>query len=799
MLSYEKGIGEYKDWILCEEKPDLRHQGKCESIMALGNGYLGLRSAYEESYVGQVRNLFVAGTFNKSTPGEVTELPNAADVTEMQIFLNGEQFTMNTGAVVSYARCLNLKDGELTREVIWQSTAKETYRLLFRRFVSIEDLHTIAFKVTIEPLTGDARIRVKTGISCRMTNSGSQHFREGDKQVYDKRFMQLVQITTESGIDFVTGCSCSMASGGSLIHEAEEFGVERRKIFGIYSLDAEKNQGVTFEKIVNIFTSRDQEERDNYSLKKLKAKALAHLKNISLQNYDTLLDRSKKEWKAYWEAVEISIESQNSEDLLTLRFAQYHLLIMTPRHDRRFSIGAKALSGEGYKGHVFWDTEIFMLPYFQYSMPQVARQLLMYRYENLEGARSKAAKYGYQGAMYPWETAFTGEEETPDWAALNILTGKPTRVWSGEKEHHITADIAYSLWQYYLSTDDFAFMRDYGSELLFECAWFWCSRLQWNRQLERYEIRDVIGPDEYTEHIDNNAYTNYMAHYVIEAAVRLYELLQSEHAGLFEALDAKLKLQERYDVYRKALEKLYLPTPDADGVIPQDDTFLNKKEIDIAEYRESALKQSILLDYSRNQIVDLQVLKQADVVMLFYTLKRLFDRQTIEAGWKYYEPRTIHDSSLSSAIHSIVAAYFGDTADAYRFFKEACRVDMGQNPISSNTGIHAASMGGIWMMTVFGFGGVYNNEGSLELNPQLPEAWSRLSFSFYWKSKKIMVRVTRDEIFIASDSCEEIPMKVHGRDYALKGRLILKQREVSPIEEADLSTGCDQASLRDII
>jgi hypothetical glycosyl hydrolase len=769
MLLYDKGMGNNKNWILAEDMFDSRYQGKCESVMALGNGYLGMRAALEESYIGQTRNLFVAGTFNRFHPEEVTELPNAADITEFQIYLNSERFTLDTGEILGYTRYINLKEAELVREVLWKSPENEVFQLEFRRFASLDDLHTICFKVKIKALTSDTVVTIKTGIDGRMTNSGSQHFIEGDKQVYDKKFMQLIQTTTESDIDFVLN-SCCLIEGCKDI----EFGVERRRIYGIYKFHVLKESEIVFEKIANVFTSRDKEYMEGCNIESLKRASLEHLQQMSQLGYDVLFHKSKKKWSAYWKHVEVNIDSKNQEDILAVRFAQYHLMSMTPMHDTRFNIGAKGLTGEGYKGHVFWDTEIFMVPYFQYNMPNIARQLLMYRYNNLEGARNKALRFGYKGAMYPWETAFSGEEETPEWAALNIMTGKPTRVWAGLKEHHITADIAYAVWQYYLSTNDIEFMANYGYEIIFESAWFWCSRLYWNTELGRYEIRDVIGPDEYTEHIDNNAYTNYMAHYVISVAINLFERLQLENRSVFDRLNLILNLTARYKTYKLSADKLYLPSVNEEGILPQDDTFLSKNKIDITQYRVNNLKQSILLDFSRNQVVDLQVLKQADVVMLFYTMRKHFNLRTVQESWKYYESKTIHDSSLSYAVHGIVATYLQDIQGAYSLFRSACMIDMGQNPISSSTGIHAASMGGIWMMVVFGFGGLFNNEGELELNPLLPEEWFKLNFSIFWRGQRVRFEISKDSIRIDTDSQEELSIKICGKCYKFKNMLALK-------------------------
>lgn len=442
---------------------------------------------------------------------EVTELPNAADVTELLIHINGEEFSLDSGKVLEYSRKLNLKDGELSREILWENNKGETYKILLRRFVSLDDLHLIGMRVEITALTAAAEISFKTGINGRQTNSGVQHFHDGDKRVYDNKYMQLIQTTSHSKIDFLINSSLKLYKNKKEEDSELSYSLERRRIYCSLKTVAPKGETIVLEKINNVFTSLD---KDSYrDLEEFKRLSLDHIKKRSQSTYFELFAASQKKWADYWDMVEIDLESENDFDELAIRFAQYHLLIMTPFHDDRFSVGAKALTGEGYKGHVFWDTEIFILPYFQYTIPKIARNLLKYRFNIIEGARNKARKFGYAGAMYPWETAFTGEEETPEWAAINILTGKATRVWSALKEHHITADIAYAVWNYYLSTDDEDFMNSYGSEIIFECAEFWFRRLQWNKDKNRYEIKDLIGPDEYTEHIDNNAYTNYMTHY----------------------------------------------------------------------------------------------------------------------------------------------------------------------------------------------------------------------------------------------------------------------------------------------
>ncbi|KHF28388.1 Kojibiose phosphorylase [Anoxybacillus sp. BCO1] len=324
----------------------------------------------------------------------------------------------------------------------------------------------------------------------------------------------------------------------------------------------------------------------------------------------------------------ITIESENEFDQLAIRFAHYHLIIMTPAHDARFGVAAKGLTGEGYKGHSFWDTEIFILPFFTYTFPHIARSLLEYRYNTIEGARRKARANGYEGAMYPWESAFTGDEVTPVWGAVDIVTGKATKIWSGFIEQHITSDIAFAVWQYYKVTGDEDFMKRCGYEMLFDTATFWASRLEWNEEKKQYHINDVIGPDEYKEHVNNNAFTNYMAHWNIETAIRYYERLKESDPALLDALHEKIGVHEAYKKWKEKVDLIYLPQPrEEDLVIPQDDTYLTKQIIDLTKYKKQTRVGTIFEDYNLEQVNNIQVSKQADIMVLFYLLENKFSQE----------------------------------------------------------------------------------------------------------------------------------------------------------------------------
>jgi hypothetical glycosyl hydrolase len=368
----------------------------------------------------------------------------------------------------------------------------------------------------------------------------------------------------------------------------------------------------------------------------------------------------------------------------------------------------------------------------------------------LEQAKEKAQLNGYEGALFPWESAFSGEEETPEFAAINIRTGIRQKVASAIAEHHIVADIAFAVVKYFENTKDEDFMKKEGLSLLKETSRFWLSRAV--EEDGQFSIKDVIGPDEYTEHIDNNAYTNYMAYFNVKQTLFFM--------GKYGDQDGELI--ERGNDF---LNRLYLPVPNKGGIIPQDDTFLNKPEIDLAKYKETQGSQAILLDYSRQEVNEMQILKQADTVMLLYLFPDLFPADIVAKNLHYYEKHTIHDSSLSKAIHAIVAARCGDMEAAYRFFQEACLIDLGPNPHSSDEGIHAASLGAVWLAGVFGFANIILKNNTLSINPKLPAEWSKMSFPFYCRGSRLEILLTPNQVAVTLISGPALTVEINGNEY----------------------------------
>ncbi|MDV0349187.1 TIM barrel protein [Enterobacter hormaechei] len=673
------------------------------------------------------------------------------DVTGIEVELDGVNFTLLSGEILEWQRELAFANGELHRNVVWRSPDGKRYRLESRRFVSLDQLPLVAMQLSITPLDGAAQAVLKTGIDATQTNSGRQHLDEISVRVFDQNYMQGVYETQDRASEVVVSAFCQLSAKSDSC-----FTAKNRRLSVHHSLTITQGDTVTLEKIVWL-THRSDKALSQESFAR---NALADLKVCAARGYDTLLESSAFAWEAVWRDARVEVTCAEQQDQLALDYAVWHLTTMTPAHDERSSIAAKGLTGEGYKGHVFWDTEIFLLPFHLFTRPQIARSLLRYRWLNLSGAREKARRNGWPGALIPWESAASGQEETPEFAAINIRTGVRQKVASALAEHHIVADIAWAVVAYWQATHDDAFMRNEGLTLLMETASFWMGRA--TEINGRLEILDVIGPDEYTEHVNNNAYTNYLAWHNVACARQFMAMFGREDARFTENAG-------------KFLARLWLPEADADGVIPQDDTFMAKPAIDLSRYKAKAGKQTILLDYSRAEVNEMQILKQADVVMLNYLLPERFTPQQCAANLAFYEPRTIHDSSLSKAIHGIVLARCGDTDGAYAFWRDGIAIDLGDDPHSSDDGIHAAATGAIWLGAIQGFAGLHISEGELHLAPKLPAHWQKLAFPLRWRDATMHITCEDDQLTI--ETTAPVTLTLWGKTLHVSGRKVCARKD----------------------
>jgi trehalose/maltose hydrolase-like predicted phosphorylase len=429
-----------------------------------------------------------------------------------------------------------------------------------------------------------------------------------------------------------------------------------------------------------------------------------------------------------------------------LRFAIYHMNSAANPDDEHVSIGARGLTGDGYSGHVFWDTDIFLLPFYIFTWPEAARAMLMYRYHTLPPARAKAARLGFRGALYAWESTDTGEETTPTFVIGPDGAIVPVRC--GTDEQHISADVAYAVWQYWQATGDAKFLLDAGAEILLETARFWASRVVLEAD-ERYHIRGVIGPDEYHEDVDDNAYTNVMAQWNLERGVEVAALLERRWPEHWTSIADRLQLDpDETAEWQTLASRLFTSVDPATGLLEQFAGFFDLEPVDIAAYEPRSAPLDLLLGHERTERS--QVIKQADVVMLLAMLEDRFPEGVRRANYFYYEQRCGHGSSLSPGVHALVAARLGDMTRAERYFRETAAIDLDDTMGNASQGIHIGALGGLWQAVVFGFGGLSVEPKGLRAAPRLPVHWSELRFPFRWRGRVVRFVIQRDPALITA-------------------------------------------------
>ena len=423
-----------------------------------------------------------------------------------------------------------------------------------------------------------------------------------------------------------------------------------------------------------------------------------------------------------------------------LRFCIYHLLIAANPEDPTVNIGANALAGERYRGHVFWDTEIFMLPFYILTQPDTAKALLRYRHHTLDGARANSREYGTGGARYAWESADTGREECPKFTADGA-----NRFWTREEEIHVSADVAYGIVRYVEATGDTAFLHDVGAEILFETSRFWVDRVVPAADGAGYELRQVMGPDEFHSHIDNNAFTNRLAQWHLTQAVTLYDELRDRHPRRSprSSRGSAWSPKER-DRWQEVADGL-VGARYRDGVIEQFTGYFERDDVPIAEWDENNMPR-YPKGYHHFNCENTQLLKQPDVVMLMYLLPDEFSAEVKKANFEYYEARTLHKSSLSPSIHAIIGIEVGDTTRAVQYFERSAFVDLTDNQGNTAEGMHIASAGGTWQILVNGFGGLRILGGRVTLTPWLPDDWEGIRFRLRWRGRPIQVAVDHEHV-----------------------------------------------------
>lgn len=759
-------------WVITETYFDRKNNYRNETTFSLSNGYIGTRGTFEEAYDFDIdtglEGNFVNGFYesekirygeaNFGSPLFSQSLLNLPNLKETRLFLDDEEFHMERGTVEEYARTLHMKEGVLSRRLIWTSPGGRRVKIEIERLVSFEQIHIMAIRYRVIPLNFSGRVRFVSKLQAdvenhtRKTNPIVDYGPFGRKLDVDKLLAEGLVLyyegTTQTS-KLTVGCGgAHKIVGKAAPLSVRSFSQEYQAVCEI-SIEAERDEPVTLEKMICYGTSLDMGREE---LEVFVRNELIHAQE---KGFEKLRESQNAYMQSFWETADIRIEGEDSDALIQgLHFNLFHILQSAGRNGKT-GMGAKGLSGEGYEGHYFWDTEMYVLPVFVYTEPEVARKLLDYRYGTLNQARARARILGHdKGALFPWRT-INGEEAS-------------TYYPLGTAQYHINADVAYALSLYVQATGDKGYLKEKGVEILIETARVWADVGSFAEcKGGKYCICSVTGPDEYNVLVDNNFYTNLMARENLRDAAKAVKWLRESYAEDYGTLKERLNFrEEELELWEKIIENMYFPYDKERKIYPMDDGFMMRKPWDESRIPEE--KRAWLYEnYHPLFIMRHRMSKQADAILGMYLHNHLFTEEEIRRNYDFYQEVTLHHSSLSTCIFGIVACDIGYVDEAYTYFSQSARMDLDDYHNNFYAGIHAANMAGTWQAIVNGFAGMRCQEGKLKFKPCLPKEWNNYSFRIRYQGCLLKVSVTEKTAEFELLEGHSIRFYVKGREICL--------------------------------
>lgn len=709
------------------------------SKFSLGNGYMGYRGTMEEFGCEQLVACTLAGVYDRvgSAWREPVNAPNGLHTV---LFCDGEPLDLSRLEPADHRQSLDLRHGLHRRETLFRPNLNEI-RIEAERFLSRDDFHLQVLRYRFRPAR-DCTIVLQTGIDGEVWDINGPHFQSMTCRERENQLLATGR-TGEGTTVAVAEWLEPPGDGGTIVPK-------ERTVYHRIELAAVADREYVFTKYISIFTSQD-------GIQDPEAAALANNRKAAATGFDTLWLKHVRLWEARWLRSDVTIEGDAGAQL-GLRYSIYLLLTAAPEHTDTVSIPGRGLSGQTYKGAIFWDTEMFMLPFFNFTNPRIARNLVKYRCRTLDGARRKAAQYGYRGAFYAWESQESGDDACTDFAVTDVFTGRPIRTYFHDKQIHISADVALGIWRYYRTSGDEMVLREGGAAVILECARFFCSYVYFKPDKDRYEILDVTGPDEYHERVANNAFTNFLVRETLAIALQLLEGFKLKDQAYYHTLIDRLHFQEEIGLLREIHDKLYIPAADSETcVIDQFDGYRRLEDLPLEELKARILNPHEYLGGGNGLATTTRIIKQADLVATLNLFKDRFPKELKKANWEYYEPRTEHGSSLSYCMYAMLAADIDRPDLAYPFFMKTATIDLtGDYKRYVGTlyigGTHPAANGGAWMNAVCGFGGLDFDGVTAVLKPALPVAWRSLNFTVQIRSQVFRIHLRHDQATVAADS-----------------------------------------------
>lgn len=769
MEDYREPIYKIEPWNITEEEFLLKNNYRNETTFSLANGYIGTRGTFEEAYdfdvetglEGNFVNGFYEsehiryGEWNFGFPTESQSLLNLPNAKIIKLFIEDEEFSMLTGEIEDYNRVLHMKEGRITRDLIWVSPKGKKVKISISRFVSFNNKNLMEIRYKVTPLNFSGNLKFISAIDANVENHTRKTNPLVDYGPFGKRLANdyIDSIKDELYYEGITlNSELSIACGALNKISSENFirkNFKNYELCGVsYEFYAKENEEIILDKFIAYSTSLDM------NCEKLHGFIKTVLSDAEEKGYIEA-EREQKEYvEEFWRTADVIIEGDNALQQ-GIRFNLFHLMQSAGR-DGKTGMGAKGLSGEGYEGHYFWDTEMYVLPVFVYTKPDLAKKLLDYRYFTLDKARERARVLGHdKGALYPWRT-INGEEAS-------------TYFPLGTAQYHINADIAYAFKLYVDVNDDFDYLEDKAAEVLCETARVWADVGSFSEYVgNKYCICAVTGPDEYNAIVDNNFYTNLMARENLRDAIWALNKIKEKDKLAYDNLIKKIDLKDKeIEYWKKIIENMYFPYDEKIGVYPLDDGFMKRKPWDDSKIPKE--KRHLLYEnYHPLFIFRQRMSKQADAILAMYLHNNLFSIEELRKNYDFYQKVTLHHSSLSTCIFGILASQIGYDEEAYKYFSQSARMDLDDYHNNFYAGIHAANMAGTWQGIVNGFAGLRTNKGILELNPTIPKEWNAYSFKIFYKKNLLEIKISKDEIEIRLLEGENLELYVYGEKVYLK-------------------------------
>jgi alpha,alpha-trehalose phosphorylase len=774
------------EWNVIEKAFHPEFLAQSETMLALGNGYLGMRGCPEEGGPYVENGTFING-FYETRPIAYGEdaygfartgqtICNVTDSKVIKLLVDDEPFSLPNAHLLNYDRRLNMKVGTLDREILWETPAGKQVSITSRRLVSFPNRHVAAISYCVTLLNAQAFVVISSEMVANETSvqddgSDSRLARAFSDQVLhprasysrDRRIVlchatEKSRFTLTCATDNMLESSCS--NSYKVMHTAD---------FGqvVFTIEAQPGSQIQFTKYMVYHTSQTA------SAEELCGRAEWTLDRVAAHGFERLLAAQQQYMDDFWSRSDVRVNDIREDRIKrstieiqqAIRFNLFHILQASARAEET-GVPAKGLTGRAYEGHYFWDTEIYLLPFLVYTSPRIARNLLAFRYKMLPQARARAKELGHRGAMFAWRT-INGEEASAYYAA-------------GTAQYHINADIMYALRKYVQATGDEAFLRNFGAEMLVETARLWADLgFYSDAKGGKFCINGVTGPDEYNAVVNNNAYTNLMARENLRYAAEVLESLRATEPDAYNALVHKTALEpSEGKAWIRAAENMYVPYDEKLKIVPQDDQFLDKE---LWDFRNTpAERYPLLLFYHPLDIYRKQVIKQADVVLAMFLLGDLFPADTKKRNFDFYDPLTTGDSSLSSCVEAIIAAQVGDIDKAIRYGMAALLMDLADVGGNVKDGCHIASMGGTWMMLTYGLGGMRDHDGRLSFWPRrAPQDNAILRFPVTYRGQLLEIEIGLDTVEYALRDGERLVIRHETEELELTRENPLAVRSVS--------------------